>query len=159
MEFAVVLILLVIIVFGITELGRALNQENTLAKAVNIGARYIARQPDLFYPAGDGCGIKGDWSAVKQDATNLIICGQKSGCSAANEVVPGLATDGEIKFDDPPAEKFETATYNGETALACRFTVTATVPFQPIFGDVIVPFTDLTGFNLNARTQERYIGE
>ena len=38
-EFALVLIPLLIIVLGISELGRALYQENTLAKSVAVGAR------------------------------------------------------------------------------------------------------------------------
>jgi Flp pilus assembly protein TadG len=46
-EFAIVLILLVPLVFGITEFGRAIYQYNTLTKIVRNGARYLTTQEPI----------------------------------------------------------------------------------------------------------------
>ncbi|MFH7325986.1 TadE/TadG family type IV pilus assembly protein [Desulfurivibrio sp. C05AmB] len=159
-EFAIVLVLLVLIVFGITELGRALYQQNSLTKAVNAGSRYIARQYDLLYPAdaaNDQCFPKDSvrWNQVKIDARNLIICGQLE-CDGADPVVPGLDLDPEdkITISDPP-RMFDD--YSGSPA--CVIEISVRTPFVPVFGDVVVPLTRIAGFELNARTEERYIGE
>ena len=157
-ELAIVIIPLVMIVFGITELGRALYQDNSLTKAVNIGARYIARQPDLLhspYAENNPCAVVdgGRWSSVQGEAKNLIICGRRGDCDAQEAVVPGLVAD-HIHIPEPvfvPASD-----YGGNPA--CRITVTARTPFSPIFGDVVVPFTSVGLFSLTARTEERYIG-
>jgi hypothetical protein len=158
-EFAIVLVLLVLIVFGITELGRALYQQNSLTKAVNIGSRFIARQYDLLHPAAD-CTFKDSVrrTQVEQQARNLIICGRLD-CSGFDPVVPGLTSAGitiatmskKIKAEDEDENEIEWE--------ACVIEVTAVAPFIPIFGDVVVPLTNLAGFNLNARTEDRYIGE
>lgn len=42
MEFAIVIIPLILIVFGVTEFGRALAQYNTLAKSARNAARYLS---------------------------------------------------------------------------------------------------------------------
>jgi len=154
-ELAIVIIPLVMIVFGITELGRALYQDNSLTKAVNIGARYIARQPDLLYPPyaeNNPCGVadSGRWSNVQGEAKNLIICGRRD-CSGEEPVVPGLVED-HITIGTP-----ELVTgYGGSPA--CVIEVSARTPFSPIFGDVVIPFTSVGLFDLTARTEERYIG-
>lgn len=42
MEFAIVIVPLILIVFGVTEFGRALAQYNTLAKSARNAARYLS---------------------------------------------------------------------------------------------------------------------
>jgi hypothetical protein len=155
-EFAIVLVLLVLIVFGITELGRALYQQNSLTKAVNIGSRFIARQYDLLHladAANNPCTPKDNarWTLVQQQARNLIICGQLN-CSGMDPVVPGL-TAAAITISAPR----RVIGYGGQPA--CLIEISVSTPFVPVFGDVVVPLTSLAGFNLNARTEERYIGE
>lgn len=44
-EFAIVLMPMIMIVFGITEFGRAIYQYNTVAKATRDAARYLTTQP------------------------------------------------------------------------------------------------------------------
>jgi len=160
-ELAIVLIVLVVITFGITELGRMLYQENSLTKAVNIGARYIARKPGLFYSAkatdDPPCGVmdSGEWANAQAAAKNLIICGNPDSCSGSEPVVPGLTAD-TITIT---AATLVSVGPSGDPAKGCRFEIDADAPFVPIFGDLIVPFTTLTGVTLNAHTEERYIGE
>jgi hypothetical protein len=64
-EMSLVLILLLLMVFGITEVGRAFYQYNTLAKAIRDGARYIIKQSDLSGQSGN--------------AKNLVVYGNTAG--------------------------------------------------------------------------------
>lgn len=79
-EFALVLIPLVLLVFGVAEFGRALYQYNTLAKAVRDSARMLSQYnpADADYPLAD--------------AKCLAVYG-KTGCSGSDvPLAPGLTT-------------------------------------------------------------------
>lgn len=77
MEFAILLPLLLFIVFGITEFGRALYTYNTLVKATRDAARYaMIQQP------GGGADA----------ATECLAIHGNTACSG-NPLVPGLTTD------------------------------------------------------------------
>src|SRR5215831_9208588 len=75
-EFAVVLPLLLLIVFGITEFGRAYYQYNTLCKAIRNGARYMSSHTYS--------------SANITNAQNMVVYGNTAG--SGTPVVPGLTT-------------------------------------------------------------------
>jgi hypothetical protein len=75
-EFAMVLPLLLLVVFGITEFGRAYYQYNTLSKAIRDGARYMSSHTYS--------------SANITNAQNLVVYGQTTGGSTP--VLPGLTT-------------------------------------------------------------------
>jgi len=73
-EFALILPLLLVLTFTVTELGRAFYQYNVLAKSVREAARYLSvRSP----------GVDVD------KAKNIIVYGKPGGGS--NPVVPGLS--------------------------------------------------------------------
>jgi Flp pilus assembly protein TadG len=74
-EFALLLIPLTILAFGITEYGRAMYQYNTIAKATRDAARYMSMQ------------APGDAGAMAK-AKCLVVFG-KAACSG-NPLVPGL---------------------------------------------------------------------
>jgi Flp pilus assembly protein TadG len=76
MEFALVLPLVLLVAFGITEFGRAYYQYNTLSKAIRDGARYMSSH------TYDSTNIT--------NAQNLVVYGQISGGSIP--VLPGLTT-------------------------------------------------------------------
>ena len=150
-EFALVLIPLLIIVLGISELGRALYQENTLAKSVAVGARYIVRTDGLL--DWNDCSINSgtEWSAVQQAARNLVVCGDAAGCEGKEAVVPRLKPE-HIHIPEP------VSVAGAPGRAVCRITVEARVPFAALFGDGVVPFTGIGAVELNARTEERWIG-
>ncbi len=76
MEFALVLPLVLLIAFGITEFGRAYYQYNTLSKSIRDGARYISSHT---------------YSSTNiTNAQNVVVYGQTSGGSTP--VLPGLTT-------------------------------------------------------------------
>lgn len=80
-ELAFLLPLMLILAFGITELGRALYQYNGLVKATRGAARYLAQQ-DL---------ANSDPGVVRQKTQNIAVCGHEN-CSGLPSVVTGLST-------------------------------------------------------------------
>lgn len=76
-EMGIVLIPLVLLVFGVTEFGRAFYQYNTLAKATRDGARYLSAQ---------GPGDTAQISAAK-----CIVVYGNTGCTGT-ALAPGLTT-------------------------------------------------------------------
>lgn len=80
-EFAILLIPMLLMVFGVVEYGRALYQYNTLAKAVRDSARLLAQNnpTDADYPLAD--------------AKCLAVYGHNAPCTSdETPLVPGLTT-------------------------------------------------------------------
>jgi len=76
MELAMVLPLMLLVVFGITEFGRAYYQYNTLSKAIRDGGRYMSSHT---------------YSAINiSNAQKLVVYGQTAG--GGTPVLPGLTT-------------------------------------------------------------------
>lgn len=80
-EFAILLIPMILMVFGITELGRAFYQYNTLAKATRDAARYLS-----FQAPGTGADV----------AKHLAVYGNKAG--TGDPLAPGL-TEAMVQID------------------------------------------------------------
>ena len=150
-ELAIILPLLLFLLFGITELGRALYQQNMLTQAVELGGRYMARV-DGAVNTDDCKKIDAKWDSAVTMAENLIKCGTDDGCTAP--VLPN------ITFDDPGPSFVVSPEASGSVS-ACVITVKATAAFQSVFGAdlVSVPGYRLGAVTLNAETQERYIGD
>ena len=153
-ELAIVLPLLLLIVFGITELGRALYQQNMLTQSVELGARYMARVQGAVNT--DTC-IKNDviWIPAKAAVENLIECGTDGVAGCADPVLPNIVFD-YIEVCGPDVGHASCVLPS-----ACVITVKATADFQSIFGEdlIALPVLGIAGIvALNATTQERYIG-
>ncbi|WP_208993725.1 TadE/TadG family type IV pilus assembly protein [Alcanivorax sediminis] len=145
-EFAIMLPMIVVLVFGITELGRAIYQQNTLSKAAASGARYMSRSPQAVT---SDCAEGATWSASVLNAANLIAYGRQSG--TGQPLLPDLdAADASFSV----AQRTVTGMGN-----ACVITASVSVPFRAIFGDTLVPFLDLDPLNLSAIVEERFHGE
>lgn len=146
-EFALILPLLIVLVFGITELGRALYQVNTLDKAVASGVRFMARYEGLLDLSD--CSLNGGpWATASGYASNLVATGKEG--AGGTGLLPGLDA-GDVSF------ALDTANTNDDTG--CVIQGTVTVPFFSLFGDSVVPFLNLGPFNLTASSEERYHGE
>lgn len=157
-EFTIIFPILLLLVLGITELGRALYQKNTLTKAVEVGARYMARvntedgvlnEPD---DAGAPCGVKDAtrWSAAFADAGVLVE-------DVASPVLPQFDPSTDLHLEAPRAVE---VTGVGKE---CVITMWAETGFNPILGPITIPFInvtfDLTEVRLYAKSEEQYIGE
>lgn len=149
-ELAIILPVLVILVFGIAELGRALYQQNTLVKAVESGVRYLSRAYAVLDPENNCVELEPGWSTAVQKATNLIVYGNEQGTGAPlleNLDAPGSV---EVDTDHLPAD---TATFPDTCVVRISATATFDTMFYPLFGRrEVFPA-------LNASTETRWIGE
>jgi hypothetical protein len=151
-EFAIVLPLLLMLLFGITELGRALYQQNSLYKAVESGARYLSRVHGVLLiedDDGNKCVKQTSWGDSEKIAKNMIIYGRTA--AGGPTLLPNLALD-VISVDVAPKS------LSSNTDTICVITVRASPLFSGLFGDIVIPFTSLDRFNIQAETEERYIG-
>jgi hypothetical protein len=164
-EFAGAFVLLVLLVFGISEIGRAIYQLNTLTKAVESGARYMSRyvgavtfDPTASTPQQQ-CTINSTaWDVAVSNATNIVLYGtETTGGSARlpNMVVNSITVE----------PRLDTGLSDGG---ACVITIKASAAFASLFGDYIIPTfyssnggqdSIYKGLVLTAQAQERYIGE
>jgi Flp pilus assembly protein TadG len=116
-EFAIVLPVLLLLLFGVTELGRILVRYNTLTKAVQDGVRYAAAY-----------GLLGTTGAVNVDAQlladvrNLVVYGNKAGTGTAQ--LPGLLPS-QIQVIDVGGDQIR---------------VDAAYPYVPLFGATLPNF-------------------
>ena len=164
-EFAIVVPILILLFIGITELGRALYQENTLTHAVQAGARYMARVHGIVDVTT--CAQQSGWSSAETIAKNIVVFGTPD--SGTAPIVPNLTTE-----NVTISQTMRSVSVAGVTdpVTACAISVHAEAPFASIFGpEYTVPPLPLIGsgepngiggigaITLNADTEERYIGE
>ncbi|OQX32074.1 MAG: hypothetical protein B0D96_12385 [Candidatus Sedimenticola endophacoides] len=150
-EFAIVVPLILMLFLGITEMGHAFHQHNTLTKAVASGARYLARGYAILDAA---CATQGNWSAARATAENLLIHGNTAG--SGSPLLPGLDDSGatDIQVTHP---QFSDASGSG-----CVIRMTVDTDYTPIFPGLFVgdnSLLNLPTFRLSAASEERYIGE
>lgn len=146
-ELAILLPLLIMMAFGITELGRALYQRNILGKNTDVAARYMARSWEAVTAE---CNQDSNWTTAVDTASRLGVYGNESGSGDA--LLPSLSTS---DFDIQVSPVVIPA--SGETA--CVISVSANVAFQGVFGEYMVPFTRIEPVTLSATREVRYLGE
>lgn len=83
-ELAIVLIPMLILCFGIVELGRALYLYNGLVKATRGAARYLTAQSLASPPAGETA------NSIRLKAKSLAVCGQQDCSGDVAPLVPDL---------------------------------------------------------------------
>jgi hypothetical protein len=141
-EFTVVAPLLFTLMFGFTEIGRLLYQQNQLTKQVTTGARYIARVPNAVNPVT--CSTGAGWASATATARNLI-----AQSSDGSTVLAGLNAGGAITFS--------VSSVNVGTQ-ACVIRVEAAVGYNGMFGESPIPFLNTGQITLNTSAEERFIG-
>lgn len=119
-EFAIVLPVVLLIMFGVTELGSAMLRYNTLTKSVQDGARHAA----AFAQLGTAGSVLID-AALANEIRNLVIYGETQG--GTTPLLDGLSA-AEIEISVPAPGQVR---------------VVATYPYVPGFG------TNLPTFGLN----------
>lgn len=158
-EFAIILPLLLLLLFGVTELGRALYQQNTLYKAVEAGARYLARTSGTLNSSSCAIEDSDDWDDALDDAMNIIAFGNPAG--TGTPLLPYLDDTAERTIDIVNQTTRTLTKTDGTVVPVCVISVEASVPFAGFFGEIAVPnlFGDsISSFSLRAETEERYIG-
>ena len=142
LEFALVLPLLTVLLFGFIEVGRLLYQENTLTKAVLSGARFIARHPDALTTA---CAPGTAWAGAAAQAAQFVAFTQNGAAR-----LPGL---------DASAISFNVRAEMVAGRHACVIEAEARTGFDALLGATLVPFANLGPIELIAQAEERYIGD
>lgn len=150
-ELAIVLPLMIMLFFGITELGRALYQQNTLDKAVNTGARYISRLSgavtiDL---ANNQCNEGSVWATGEAQAEKLVVSG-----NGTTPLLPNLDTS-KVTIT---RQMRSVAKADGAVSICVIRVEVNDLPFAGLFGDTLIPFTNIGRIYLHSETEERYIG-
>lgn len=90
-ELAIVFPFLLLLFAGTAELGRLFYTYTTLAKATNVGARYLSTSKDATSSDANKVALE------KQRAQNLVVCGNKDSCSGKTPVVAGLTPASNVK--------------------------------------------------------------
>ena len=163
-EFAIITPILILLVFGITEIGRALYQQNILTHQVQAAARYMARAQGIL---DEACTQQTTWSSAETAAKNIVVFSSQD--TGATPAIPNLETDNVTVTQE--VRSIYVADLD-ETITACAISVHAEAIFAGIFGAgltvPVVPFLGsgtesgwggFSSLTLNADAQERYIGE
>lgn len=140
-EFCIVAPLLFLLLFGFTELGRLLYQQNQLTKQVTTGARYIARIPDAINRSD--CSAGPGWAAAVSTGQDLV-----ARTVDGEPALPGLA----------PTDVTFTVTALNVSTPACVIRAEAEVNYITLFGDSPTPFVNIGPVVLNTSAEERYLG-
>jgi len=123
-ELAIVLPLLLAIVFGVTELGRAMYQYDALTKAARGAARYLS----VYDPAD---------ADVRARAVDIAVCGAP-GCGSASSVVPGLSA-AHVAIADAKSDPTLASVQTGQGTID-MVRVTIGAPAAAYAFDPLVPF-------------------
>jgi len=116
-EFTIVLPVLLLLMLGVTEVGRALIRYNALTKTVHDGARFAAAYALL----GTTGAVNID-AALRTEIRNLIVYGNKAG--TGSPVLGGLQPS-QIQVVDLGGDQIR---------------VDVSYPYQPLFGAVLPDF-------------------
>lgn len=111
-EMAIIILPMLILCFGITELGRALYQYNGLVKATRGAARYLSQQNLAAPPVGETA------ESIRLRARSMALCGNFV-CADLPALVPNL-TLAMIDVCDPvacPLTHFNVSTGQGTLSL------------------------------------------
>lgn len=131
-EMAIIVLPMLILCFGITELGRALYQYNGLTKATRGAVRYLSQQSLASPPAGQTA------DGIRTNARSLALCGALD-CEGRPPLVPNLSL-GMISVCDPvscPSTHANVSTGQGTTSLVSvvigagtnRYAFTSVIPW------------------------------
>ncbi|MEX0739094.1 MAG: TadE/TadG family type IV pilus assembly protein [Pseudohongiella sp.] len=140
-EFSILSPLLFLLLFGFTEMGRLLYQQNQLTKQVTTGARYIARIPDAVNT--DDCSIGPGWADAVTSAQTLVAQSVNG-----DPVLPGL-NPGDVSF---------TIIAPNVSTPACVIHVEVETGYITLFGDSSTPLFNIGPIMLNTSAEERFLG-
>jgi Flp pilus assembly protein TadG len=132
-EMAMVTPLLLLILFSCVELGRYFHNEHLVVKAVRDGARFAARHDFSSFDACSGSPT-GD---IVADTQNLVRTGLRTGGSAQLPDWGAATITVTTTCSTAAAGQSMTGIYTGRASGAPIVTVTAVVPYSPLFGSTV----------------------
>jgi Flp pilus assembly protein TadG len=155
-EMAMVTPLLIVIMFGIFEAGNFFWNEHIVVKAVRDGARFAGRQSFAAYSCEDvaeneSCSPTID-ADVETNIKNVTRTGNAEGFGDPR--VSGWTTD-QVTVSISWSETTDTGIYTGRASGAPVVTVSATVPYDSLFGALGF---DTAGLSVSASAQSPVMG-
>jgi Flp pilus assembly protein TadG len=139
-EMALVISFLVLLVFGMTEFGRAMYTKNTLNNAARAGARVAIVTPASSYPSSLSA-TSVDCSSTPSNAIYAAVCTGIAGGGIQNKTVTVS-----IDIQDPGG--------NTQTAPASGYSVSVTV--QASFDPVLALMKNMISASLSGEATMRY---
>jgi hypothetical protein len=130
-EMALVTPLLMILLFGSVELGRYFHNEHLVVKAVRDGARFAARHDFTNFDACSGS----PGGSVVSDTQNLVMTGLRSGGAAQLPNWNAATITVGVSCSASASGTAMTGIYTGRASGAPIVSVTAVVPYSPLFGN------------------------
>ena len=153
-EMTLVAPLLILLLFGMVEIGNLFYNQHILAKAVRDGARYAARQPFADYDMGSCTMSAGAITRVRRLVRTAQLAAAGSAARVPNWVEADEASTISVNVDCDASNTY-TGVYVGNGNVAAAVTVQATVPYSPLIGSIAF---STTGLNLSARSQAAVAG-
>ena len=135
-EFAMVLPVLLLILFGTIELGRLIHNYNVVAKGVRDASRYLARVPSTTSCAG--LTWSPDSITAVTETKNMATRGQLGGNDANNVLFNFTPTTVTVTTDCINNANGLAGIYGTATTIK-RAIVQASVPHSFILGDYVIP--------------------
>ena len=149
-EMALTVPVLIVLLAGVSEIGRYFQNYTTLAKSTRAAARYLSNH---------------QYNSVEiARAKNLVVCGRLTGCSDAERLVKGASVDNvciqTTKVTGSEQIEFVTVSIPRDATKTCDADATAVkLPYQPIFdlGRLLNDPTFSLSYPLPPSTTMRYI--
>ena len=146
-EFALVLPLLLLLVFGITELGRALYQLNSLTRATDAGVRHLSRSWAVL---NEDCTPGSNWTLASTATASYVVFGNTQ--QTGSPLLPGMTmSDVNIAATSQMVD--------GLSDPVCVIRIDAQATFNAILGERVVPFTRLGPIQLRTSKEGRYLAQ
>jgi Flp pilus assembly protein TadG len=138
-EMALVIFFLVLLIFGMTEFGRAMYTKNTLTNAARAGARVAVVTPASSYPALSATSV--NCSTTQTNDVYAAVCKGISGGGIQNRTVTIT-----LGITNPAGA--------AQTAPATGYTITVTV--QSNFAPVLALMRNMISATLSGQASMRY---
>ena len=149
-EFALVLPLLLLLVFGTMEFANVLYQQHIITKGAQEAARFAARSPALV--TSTSCSpTGGDWTSATAAAANIAATGRTSGGAL---IIPNLsAADVVITVECPSSAGLISS--NPDSGAIPVVLATVSINYRSLG---FLGLLRLSGFSLSAQHREMGVG-
>jgi Flp pilus assembly protein TadG len=142
-EFALVFPLIVLILFGIFDLGRAVYAYNTLANAARQGARVAA--VNQLYPPDTNTSCAEDMPVEDTTLSSTTPHWSIRACAASSSISLGVQPSAvTVAYSPPPNTTLTCSTDNSALNVGCIASVTVTYVWTastPVIGNIVGPIT------------------
>lgn len=126
-EMAIILPLLMLLVMGIFEFGRAMYIKNTLTHAARAGARAAVVTPNIIDATDATCGSGGNNSNIYQAACNSIYSGINKNDVTIDVTITDLNSSSSLNAGDMAEVKVEIINFRSKYRI---------IPFIPLPADL-----------------------